>query len=101
MKNDRLEIREDRLVDFCRRHHIRKLSLFGSVLRDDFRPDSDVDVLIQFEPGHVLGLDIIDVEEELSQLLGGHKIDLVNEKYLNRRLRPRILAEAEVQYAQG
>ena len=101
MKNDRLEIQEDRLVDFCRRHHIRKLSLFGSVLRDDFRPDSDVDVLIQFEPGHVLGLDIIDVEEELSQLLGGHKIDLVNEKYLNRRLRPRILAEAEVQYAQG
>ncbi len=101
MKNDRLEIPVDRLADFCRRHHIRKLSLFGSVLRDDFRPDSDVDVLIQFEPGHVVGLDIIDVEEELSQLLGGHKIDLVNEKYLNRRLRARVLAEAEVQYAQG
>jgi len=101
MKPQRLEIPEDRLADFCRRHHIRKLAVFGSVLRDDFRPDSDVDVLIQFEPGHVVGLDIIDVEEELSQLLGGHKIDLVNEKYLNRRLRPRILAEAKVQYAQG
>ena len=71
------------------------------MLRDDFRPDSDVDVLIQFEAGHVIGLDIIDVEEELSQLLGGHKIDLVNEKYLNHRLRARILGEAKVQYAQG
>lgn len=89
------------MADFCRRHHIRKLSLFGSVLRDDFRRDSDVDVLIQFEAGHVVGLGIMDIEEELSQLLGGHRIDLVNEKYLNRRLRSRILAEAEVQYAQG
>lgn len=96
-----LEIPKDRVADFCRRHHIRKLSLFGSVLRDDFRSDSDVDVLIQFEAGHVVGLDIMDIEEELSQLLGGHKIDLVNEKYLNRRLRSRILAEAKVQYAQG
>ena len=49
----------------------------------------------------MVGLGIMDIEEELSQLLGGHKIDLVNEKYLNRRLRSRILAEAEVQYAQG
>ena len=95
-----LEVSEDAVADFCRRHHIRKLSLFGSVLRDDFSPDSDVDVLIQFEAGHVVGLGIMDLEEELSQLLGGHKIDLVNEKYLNRRLRSRILAEAEVQYAQ-
>ena len=101
MKSGLLEVSAERVADFCRRNHIRKLSLFGSVLRDDFRPDSDVDVLIQFEAGHVVGLDIMDIEEELSQLLGGHKIDLVNEKYLNRRLRPRILAEAEVQYAQG
>ena len=96
-----LQVSEDLVADFCRRHGIRKLSLFGSVLRDDFRPDSDVDVLIQFEPGHVVGLDIMDIEEGLSQLLGGHKIDLVNERYLNRRLRSRILAEAQVQYAQG
>ncbi len=93
------EISEEGVADFCRRHHIRKLSLFGSVLRDDFHPDSDVDVLVQFEEGYVVGLGIMDIEEELSQLLGGHKIDLVNEKYLNRRLRSRILAEAEVQYA--
>ena len=101
MRRQRLEIPKDRLADLCRRRRIRKLSLFGSVLRDDFRPDSDVDVLIQFEAGHVIGLDIMDVEEELSQLLAGHRIDLVNEKYLNRRLRARILAEAEVQYAEG
>ena len=101
MKPQCPEIPEDRLANFCRRHHIRKLSLFGSVLRDDFQPDSDVDVLVRFEAGHVVGLDIMDVEEELSQLLGGHKIDLVNEKYLNRRLRARILSEAQVQYAQG
>ena len=101
MNSGPLEVSEDRVADFCRRHHIRKLSLFGSVLRDDFRPDSDVDVLIQFEAGHVIGLGIMDLEEELSQLLGGRSIDLVNEKYLNRRLRSRILAEAEVQYAQG
>ena len=101
MRRQRLEIPKDRLADLCQRRRIRKLSLFGSVLRDDFRPDSDVDVLIQFEAGHVIGLDIMDVEEELSQLLAGRRIDLVNEKYLNRRLRARILAEAEVQYAQG
>ena len=72
MDSGPLEVSADRVADFCRRHHTRKLPLFGSVLRDDFRPDSDVDVLIQFEAGHVVGLDIMDLEEELSQLLGGH-----------------------------
>jgi predicted nucleotidyltransferase len=95
-------IPKDAIADFCRRHHIRKLSLFGSVLRDDFRPDSDIDVLVEFEPGHAVGWDIIDIEEELSQLFGGgHRVDIVSEKYLNRRLRARILASAEVQYAEG
>ena len=91
----------DAIADFCRRHHIRKLSLFGSVLRDDFRPDSDVDVLVEFEPGYLVGFDIIDMEEELSGLFGGHKVDIVAEKYLNRRLRGQILSTAEVQYAEG
>ncbi len=89
------------VADFCRRHHIRKLSLFGSVLRDDFGPDSDVDVLVEFEPGHLVGFGIIDIEEELSQLFGGRKVDMVREKCLNPRLRDRILASAEVQYAEG
>ena len=89
------------IAAFCRRHHIRMLALFGSVLRDDFRPDSDVDVLVQFEPGHTVGFEILDMEEELSRLLGGHKVDIVQEKYLNHRLRDRVLASAEVQYAEG
>lgn len=92
---------KDAIADFCRRRHIRKLALFGSVLRDDFRPDSDVDVLVEFEPGRAVGFEILDMEEELSRLFGGRKVDIVQEKYLNRRLRDRVLAGAEVQYAEG
>jgi len=80
---------------------LRKLAFFGSVLREDFGPDSDVDVLIEFEPGQAVGLRIIEMEDELSALLGGHKVDLVSEKYLNKRIRGRVLASAEVQYEQG
>jgi len=100
--NDRkMDVPKDEIADFCRRHHIRKLSLFGSVLRDDFRPDSDIDVLVEFEPGHAVGFSIIHMEEELSRLFGGHRVDIVEEKYLNRWLRGRVLASAEVQYAEG
>ena len=96
-----IPIDRERLAAFCRRRHIRKLSLFGSILRDDFRPNSDVDVLVEFDPGCTPGLGILDVEEELGQLLGGRRVDLVSEKYLNPRLRRRVLASAEVQYAEG
>jgi predicted nucleotidyltransferase len=94
-------IDREQLAAFCRRHHIRKLALYGSVLRNDFQPDSDVDVLVEFEPGYVVGFRIVDIEGELGQLLGGRRIDLVSEKYLNPRLRKRVLASAEVQYAEG
>jgi predicted nucleotidyltransferase len=97
----RIAVDRAKLAGFCRRHHIRKLSLFGSVLRDDFGPDSDVDVLVEFAPGHTPGLEIVDIEESLSELLGGRKVDLVNPKYLNPRLKARVLGEAEVQYAEG
>jgi len=97
----RIALDRKQIAEFCRRHHIRKLSLFGSVLRDDFRPDSDVDVLVEFEPGHRVGLRIIDIQEELSKMLGGRRVDIVSEKYLNRRLRNRVLASAEVEYAEG
>src|SRR3990172_9521698 len=96
-----LDIPSDRIADICRRHHIRKLSLFGSVLRDDFRAESDVDVLVVYEPGVPVGFRIFDIEAELSHLFGGRRIDLINEKYLNPRLRKRILDEAEVRYGQG
>ena len=89
------------MADFCRRHHIQRLQYFGSVLRDDFRPDSDVDVLVEFEPGHTPGWEIIDIEDELGRLLGGRKVDMVNPRFLNRRLRDRILDDAQVQYDQG
>ena len=97
----RVAIDRERIADLCRRHHIRKLALFGSVLSDDFRPDSDIDVLVDFEPGQVVGFRIFDIEDELSQILGGHRVDLVREKYLNRRLRDRVLATAETEYAEG
>ena len=99
-KANSLAVDKKSLEEFCRRNGIRKLSFFGSVLREDFGPDSDVDVLVQFEPGKVLGFDILDIEKDLSRLLGGRKVDLVNEKYLNHRLRPVVLKEALVQYAQ-
>ena len=88
------------LADFCQRHHVRKLSLFGSVLRQDFRTDSDVDVLVEFEPEHVPGfIALHGLEEELSGLLSGRRVDLVTERFLNHRIRDRVLAGAEVQYA--
>jgi len=101
MAHTALELPTDALAGFCRRHHITRLAFFGSVLRDDFRPDSDVDVLVEFAPGHTPGLEVVDIEEELSSLLGGRKVDLVNPKYLNPRVRPIILASAEVQYAEA
>ena len=68
----RIPVDQDKIEQFCRRHHIRKLALFGSVLRDDFRPDSDVDVLVEFEPEHVPGFfRLFDMERELSQLMDG------------------------------
>jgi predicted nucleotidyltransferase len=101
MSKRNINLPKGELAELCRRRHIRKMSLYGSVLRDDFRPDSDIDVLVEFEPGHTVGFDILDIEEELSRLFGGHRVDIVQEKYLNRWLRGRVLAGAEVQYAEG
>jgi predicted nucleotidyltransferase len=101
MRNGNLAISQQHLAEFCRKYGIRKLSFYGSVLRRDFRPESDVDVLVEFEPGRLHGLSIINMEQELSALLGGgHKVDIVSEKYLNPRLRDRIVESAEVQYAE-
>lgn len=98
----RIPIDRGALAAFCQSHHVRKLSLFGSVLRQDFRPDSDVDVLVEFEPNHVPGfIALHDLEAELSRLLGDRKVDLVTERFLNHRIRKRVLASAEVQYAAG
>ena len=71
-----VSIDRDRISNFCRRHHIRRLALFGSVLRDDFRPDSDVDVLVEFDPRHIPGMEFLTMDQELTALLG-RKVDLL------------------------
>ena len=96
---NRISIPKAQLAEFCRHHHIRKLAFFGSVLSDSFGPESDVDVLVEFEPGHTPGLRLIQIQDELSVLLGGRKVDLVTPKFLNKRIRDQVLAQAVVQYA--
>ena len=97
----RITIDQKLLTAFCRRHHIRRLALFGSVLRADFGPDSDVDVLVEFEPAHVPGFfGMAHLERELSALLG-RKVDLRTPEDLSRYFRQDVLDQAEVQYAQG
>jgi len=98
----RIELPRDLIASFCRESHIRRLAVFGSALRPDFRPDSDIDLLVEFEPGQVPGLfGIARMERELSALLGGRKVDLRTPEDLSRYFRQQVLDEAEVQYAQG
>jgi uncharacterized protein len=97
MNRDRVEIPKELLAEFCRRHHIRKLSFFGSVLRDDFTEDSDIDVLVEFEPGAKIGLRFFAIERELSEQLG-RKVDLNTPGFLGKYIRDEVLAESEVQY---
>ncbi len=93
-----LEIPKNKIAEFCRKHHIRKLAVFGSALRGDFRPDSDVDVLVEFEPQYPVGLlRLSSLEYELSELLG-RKVDLNTPGFLSRYFRDQVLQEAEVQY---
>ena len=83
---------------FCQRHHITRLALFGSVLRDDFGPASDIDVLVEFEAGHVPGLNFVNIEREFSELLRGRRVDMVTPKFLNPRIRDQVLSDAEPLY---
>jgi uncharacterized protein len=89
------------IADFCERHHIRRLALFGSVLRDDFRQDSDVDVLVEFEVGQAVGLiRLAGIERELSEIFG-RKADLRTPADLSRYFRDQVVQSAEVLYDQG
>jgi predicted nucleotidyltransferase len=89
------------LADLCRHCHIRRLSFFGSVLRDDFNSKSDVDILVEFSPQQIPGfLRLAKIEAELSQLLGGRRVDLLTPKFINHRLRKRVLESAELAYAE-
>jgi uncharacterized protein len=93
----RIAVPREKLVEFSKRNHIRKLSLFGSVLRDDFRPESDVDVLVEFKEDMTPGFGIVTMEAELSKLLG-RKVDLRTPEELSRYFRDQVVKEAEVQY---
>ena len=98
MKQEPTAIPKERLAEFCRRHRIRKLSFFGSAIRDDFRPDSDIDVLVEFEPEAKVGLiRLAGIELELSELIG-RKVDLNTPGFLSPYFRDQVLATAKVQY---
>jgi len=97
----KIEIPRERIAEFCRKHHIRKLSFFGSVISDHFTQDSDVDVLVEFEPGQVIGLiRLAGMELELSEIIG-RKVDMRTPADLSRYFREEVLSSAEIQYAKG
>ena len=98
MSRARIDIPKDELEAFCQKHHIRRLALFGSVLREDFQPGSDVDILVEFEPFRPIGLiRLAAMERELSTLLG-RKVDLNTEGFLSPYFRDEVLREAETHY---
>jgi uncharacterized protein len=100
-KRPQFKVHKEKIEEFCKKHGIRKLSVFGSFLRKDFGPDSDLDILVEFEPGRKVGfLKLAEMERELSEILS-HKVDLRTPAELSRYFRQEVLDSAEVQYAQG
>ncbi len=88
---------KEKIAEFCQKHHIKKLAIFGSVLRPDFRDDSDIDVLVEFDPEHIPGLAFFAMQDELSGILG-RKVDLNTPNFLSKYFLDEVLREAEVQY---
>ncbi len=98
MVEDKISIPKDMISEFCQRNKVRRLSLFGSVLRKDFGPDSDVDILVEFEPGTRVGLiHFSGLEIELGSIIG-RKVDLNTPGFLSKYYRDQIVAEADVKY---
>ena len=97
MQINEINIEKNKIINFCKRHHIRKLSLFGSILREDYSKDSDIDVLVEFESGFVPGLEFFNMEEELSEIMN-HKVDLNTQNFINAKFRNTVIAESEVLY---
>lgn len=94
---ERIDVHPTEIAAFCQRRHIRKLSLFGSILRDDFHSDSDIDVLVEFEPEARIGLDFIQIQDELSTLFG-RNVDLNTAGFLSPHFRHKVLSSASVLY---
>ena len=97
MSKINIKVPRQKVADFCQRYHVRKLAFFGSVLREDFGPSSDVDVLVEFEPGHVPGLAFFAMQDELSQILG-RKVDLNTEGFISKYFRDEVVRESRVEY---
>ena len=96
-----IELPKEKIAEFCRRNHIRRLSLFGSILRGDFGTDSDLDLLVEFDADHIPGfIRLAGMEIELSKILG-RKVDLRTPQDLSRYFREDVINSAEVQYAEG
>lgn len=96
----KINLPSQKIAEFCKENHIVKLSLFGSVLRDDFRMDSDIDFLVEFEPGKAPGLlSYCRMERQLAEIIGYPKVDLRTPQELSKYFRDKVLAQAEVQYA--
>jgi uncharacterized protein len=96
----KIQISQEKISTFCQKHHIRKLAFFGSILRDDFRPDSDIDVLVEFQPGFTPGLSFFAMQDELSEILG-RKVDLNTPKFISSYFRDEVQREARVAYVQA
>lgn len=96
-----IELPKEKIAEFCKRNHIRRLSLFGSLLHSDFGPDSDIDFLVEFDPDHIPGLiRLAGMENELSEILG-RKVDLRTPQELSRYFRQEVIDFAEVQYLES
>ena len=101
MKPERVKLTKKQIAEFCEKNHIRKFAFFGSILRDDFRPDSDIDVLVDFDHSVPIGLmEVAGMEIELSKMLG-RKADIRTPGDLSQYFREKVVAQAEVQYERG
>ena len=96
----RIQIPRDKIAEFCRSNHIRRMALFGSVIRDDFTPQSDVDILVEFQPGRTPGFAYFDMERDLSKIIG-RKVDLNTPSELSKYFRQEVLDEAEEIYVEA
>ena len=100
MSKIKIRVPHKKLAEFCRKNYIRKLAFFGSVLRDDFGPNSDIDVLVEFEEGKTPGLAFFGMQEELEKILR-RKVDLNTPGFLSKYFRDQVIREAKVQYVQA
>lgn len=102
LMNKNFSVQKDKLEKFCKKYNIQRLAIFGSVLRNDFSPESDVDVLVDFEPGRTPGFfKLFDMEDELSNIFSGRKVDLRTPQDLSHYFRDKVVESAEVQYVRG